>query len=176
MLKKFALAFAFLFAVTSAQAATISTVQKTPGVEAVFGSGLLVSDGLGGFAISGFGFRGPEFWPGIDLSDVTAFGVGSVSGPLAGSPIDVQSAAGVLTALYQTTIGSLNPPADLFLAEFIFSPLEGDSLSTQVAGVQGALTLSAVERINVIPLPATLPLLLAGFGGLAVLRRRRKAA
>ena len=90
---------------------------------------------------------------------------------IAGLQNTVASGAGVLEFLFDVvTPGSVVRTGDLVLAEFSFT-----APPVQLPFVTGTLTLFEVDRapVEVIPLPAGLPLLLTGLAGIAVLRRRR---
>ena len=71
--------------------------------------------------------------------------------------------------------------ADFSMANIVFQGLDDPSLFS-VVGTGGRFALVGAdsdfggEQVAPVPLPATAPLLLAGFAGLAALRRRRRAA
>lgn len=180
MFKKIALAAGLALAATCAQATTFtldgveyeqvagSTVSNYNGQISTFTAGTyLFADVLG---------SGATFAENVASVSATVF---SIDGP-----DSVTSSTGTLTALYSNDFGipfgSPNPGEELFIlhvtniSDLLGSPV--DPLTTAFLLTDATATLTFVSEAEVIPLPATLPLILAGLGGMAVVSRRRKSA
>lgn len=108
-----------------------------------------------------------------------SFGPTSPGNYLAGNFMDAADENGKISVLYGTSGGSA---ATSFGALFLMTISDGliadGALSLgqpPLTLTSASITIQAVEEIatNVIPLPASLPLLLAGFGGLALIRTRK---
>ncbi|GFE50820.1 hypothetical protein So717_25730 [Roseobacter cerasinus] len=92
---------------------------------------------------------------------------------IAGTQITMAEGPGFLEVLFDVVDpDTVVPTGELVLAEFIF-----DAPTGTLPPIIGTLTLFEVDReaVDVIPLPAGLPLLLTGLAGIALLRRRNRA-
>ncbi|MEM9498244.1 MAG: VPLPA-CTERM sorting domain-containing protein [Pseudomonadota bacterium] len=110
----------------------------------------------------------------LDVTDAT----GSLLGPALDFAFDFAgNTLSILYGLDTNTIGdepfgvavlsffgATGGPVDLVESGFAFSDLDATFADVEVFGATGP---------SVIPLPASLPLLIAGLGGIAILRRRR---
>jgi hypothetical protein len=116
------------------------------------------------------------------FGDLSFFDVGTLDDLLVGRAldIDVDFAADTVSILYSVAgdfgvnalsadslvVGVLDfaPYVDIVEAGFMFSDLDFQTADAEIYGA------------TVVPLPAALPLLLAGLGGLVILRARQRAA
>ncbi len=102
--------------------------------------------------------------------------VSDMSGPLLASDsiVSVDIGLGTLTATFDSLSG---PAAGLFgdtaTAIFSFDPDFADGSGDEFRFLLSGVGVDIVSDIAPIPLPASLPLLLAGLGGIALLRARR---
>lgn len=106
-----------------------------------------------------------------------SFGPTSPGNYLVGSFMDAADEMGKITVLYGTTGGSSATSfGSLFLMTISDISISDGVLSLGTPPLfllSANITVEAVQEIapNVVPLPASLPLLLAGFGGLAFIRK-----
>lgn len=190
MLKNFLFAAAMVLAPLGANAAsvTIDNVTKITDPDATFSEfGFLTSNGLGGFSFLGAPLSplGPP--PSIANDTAALLPTEETGGAIV--PMQIQSTAGSLTALYDgnpisPVPGSMNPKFDYFLLEITGIEVFDFSLTSFVAvdplqfmisqpGIAVTATFTGVTvNTNVIPLPAGVILLISGLGGFAVMRRR----
>ncbi|MFK7877017.1 MAG: VPLPA-CTERM sorting domain-containing protein [Paracoccaceae bacterium] len=180
MFKKIALAATLAFGVSSADAATLATVLADPLLDVVTGtgSGSAGTPGASNFFMSGAGALGATVLPVVSFSDTSGSATDIFTSNLAsGAVLEVGSGAGYFEALYDATAASgAFAGFDLFV-------LRVTTGSVDPFGVPGGTTFSnaafsvtgVTEQTTPIPLPASLPLMAAGLGGIAVMSRRRKA-
>lgn len=171
-----------LAAFTSAPLAAATLVGETVGIDYIFGpdeNSVLVDDGNGNFVV-GAGAETSYFGNlevdvsgnqltinslrDADFQSVEAFNGLRIS--------DVLGAFGDFLSISLVSSDFIAPLLS-FDAENLYVNFAGSGFTEQ--GEQVVINFTVADSVAAVPLPASLPLLLAGVGGFAALRRRRKA-
>lgn len=170
MVLRFFALIAVLFTFSAAHASTIN------------GTGSLTLNGSGGFAFFGTGLQAGTSSPTLQFSatsagNFNAIGVAIPPNPpippvtLTGSDlVSTTFGEGFIDIVYGASTGSLTADFEQFLVRI--NGFTGNASSTTISGTTNAsITVSAVD-LSAVPLPAGLPLLIAGMGAFALVRRR----
>ena len=190
ILKRMILLCAFMIGSATAQAASLDTVEAVVGGPTIIDTGIGTAGGFGVSFAGGSGLLLDPTAAAVPLPVLTlatfgtlpdTFSANSVfdgSPVLFGNLLDINDGAGFVQGLFATSIGSSAASFGPLFRVTISSALFNDTtldFPIQVTDFTASLLVESVEKVAPIPLPAGVWLLIAGLGGLVVMRRRSTA-